>query len=44
LGEIPIKTEIREAADEGKPIAFFDNQEVAKFYISIASAIATNAL
>lgn len=39
LGEIPIKKEIREAADEGRPVAFFNNKEAAKFYISIASAI-----
>jgi ATP-binding protein involved in chromosome partitioning len=40
LGEIPIKTEIREGADMGNPAAFSENNEIAQYYLQIASMIA----
>ncbi len=40
IGEIPIKTEIREAADNGTPIALSDNTELADYYLNIARTIA----
>ncbi len=40
IGEIPIKTEIREAADNGTPIVLSDNTELADYYLNIARAIA----
>ncbi len=40
LGEIPIKTEIRESADNGTPVALSDDRESSGFYLSIARAIA----
>jgi len=41
LGEIPIKTEIRQGADEGIPLAFSDDRKTAKYFLDIASAIST---
>ncbi|RKX23274.1 MAG: hypothetical protein DRP51_00825 [Candidatus Zixiibacteriota bacterium] len=40
IGEIPIKTEIREAADNGTPIALSDNTDLAGYYMNIARSIA----
>lgn len=40
IGEIPIKTEIREAADNGTPIALSDNADLADYYLNIARTIA----
>jgi ATP-binding protein involved in chromosome partitioning len=40
IGEIPIKTEIREAADNGKPITLTENDKVADYYYNIARNIA----
>ncbi len=39
LGEIPIKTEIREAADAGDTKALSENKEIAEYYDSIAKHI-----
>lgn len=40
MGEIPIKTEIREAADNGLPVALSDKTDLAEYYISIAKKVA----
>jgi ATP-binding protein involved in chromosome partitioning len=39
LGQIPIMTEIREAADAGMPLAFSDRTDIAEYYSKIAGAI-----
>ncbi|MCX6829588.1 MAG: P-loop NTPase [candidate division Zixibacteria bacterium] len=39
LGEIPIKTEIREASDMGMPIALSNHAEIAQYYQEIADNI-----
>ncbi|SYZ72001.1 Protein mrp homolog [Candidatus Zixiibacteriota bacterium] len=39
LGQIPIMTEIREAADCGLPAAFSDRDDIAEYYLKIADAI-----
>ncbi len=39
LGQIPIMTEIREAADAGLPMAFSDHDDIARYYLDIAEAI-----
>jgi len=39
LGEIPLKTEIREAADSGQPIVLSDNGPLAGYYLEIAKSI-----
>lgn len=39
LGEIPIKTEIREASDNGVPIALSGSGEIARYYLEIADRI-----
>jgi len=39
IGEIPIKTEIREAADNGEPIALSDKSELAGYYLDIARTL-----
>ncbi|MFH2037369.1 MAG: Mrp/NBP35 family ATP-binding protein [Candidatus Zixiibacteriota bacterium] len=35
LGEIPIKTEIREGADLGQPMAFSEYDDIAQYYLDI---------
>jgi len=39
LGEIPIKTEIRKAADTGDTEALFKNKEIADYYAQVAQKI-----
>jgi ATP-binding protein involved in chromosome partitioning len=39
LGQIPLKTEIRENADSGVLAASSDNSETAKYYLDIARKI-----
>ncbi len=39
IGEIPIKTEIREAADNGTPIALSDKTDLADYYLNIVRTI-----
>jgi len=39
MGEIPLKTEIREAADSGNPAAFSDDNDIARYYLDIARKI-----
>ncbi|MCP4706753.1 MAG: Mrp/NBP35 family ATP-binding protein, partial [candidate division Zixibacteria bacterium] len=39
IGEIPIRTEIREAADNGTPVALSKDAELANYYLDIASTI-----
>ncbi len=39
LGQIPIKTEIREGADTGNPVGLDKNSEIAAYYHNIAKAI-----
>jgi ATP-binding protein involved in chromosome partitioning len=43
IGEIPIKTEIREDADNGKPAALSNKNESAQYFYSIASYLAKSA-
>ena len=40
LGAIPIKTEIREGADRGMPVASLDSNDASKYFINIATAVA----
>ncbi|MEW5925106.1 MAG: Mrp/NBP35 family ATP-binding protein, partial [Candidatus Zixiibacteriota bacterium] len=40
IGEIPIKTEIREAADSGKLVALSESKEISGYYLELASKIA----
>lgn len=40
LGEIPIKQEIREAADDGYPLAYTENETLANYFLRIAEKIA----
>jgi ATP-binding protein involved in chromosome partitioning len=40
MGEIPIKTEIREAADSGNPVVLSNNTSIAEYYLKIARSIA----
>jgi len=40
IGEVPIKTEIRESADSGNLIALSDNEEISKYYLELASKVA----
>ena len=39
LGEIPIRTEIREAADTGNTVALLKNDEISQYYLTIARQI-----
>jgi len=39
IGEIPIKTEIREASDIGSPVALSENTELADYYLNIARTV-----
>lgn len=36
FGEIPIKTEIREGADKGTPVALLKDTEISEYYLKIA--------
>jgi len=40
IGEIPIKTEIRESADSGNLIALSDKEEISKYYLEAAAKVA----
>ncbi len=40
IGEIPIRTEIREAADNGNPVVLSGNSELAEYYLAIARVLA----
>ncbi len=44
LGEIPIKREIREAADQGTPVAFSSQTEMAQIFMNIAASIAKKSV
>ena len=39
LGEIPISQSIREAADNGNPLAYSENQKLAEYYFRIAEKV-----
>ena len=40
IGEIPIKTEIREAADSGQLVALSESKEISGYYLDVASKVA----
>jgi ATP-binding protein involved in chromosome partitioning len=40
IGEVPIKTEIRERADNGQPVAFDRDNDLSGYYTSLAEKIA----
>jgi ATP-binding protein involved in chromosome partitioning len=39
IGEIPIKTGIRQSADDGKPVAFSEDRELSGCFLDLADAI-----
>jgi ATP-binding protein involved in chromosome partitioning len=43
LGQIPLKTEIREGADAGNLAVLSNNDEIAKYYLNIAGLIVQNS-
>jgi len=43
FGEIPIRTEIREGADKGTPVALLEDSEIAEYYLKIARQLAETA-
>lgn len=44
LGEIPIRTEIREGADSGSPVALEKNSPIADYYFKIAEKLDKSAV
>jgi len=43
FGEIPIRTEIREGADKGTPVALLKDSEISEYYLKIARQLAETA-
>nr|MBN2276517.1 Mrp/NBP35 family ATP-binding protein [candidate division Zixibacteria bacterium] len=39
LGEIPLKTEIREGSDAGEPAAFSGNEQLTQYYLTVIAQI-----